>query len=118
MTVPTILGPSGKAAARAVAPIGPVAVDLETAAYARVAAGRGVPYAVVRAISDGADEELPLDFERYRRPDGTLDRARVLRHALGHPATLAPLWRLKRRMDLCSQRLADQVSAWIEGMRP
>jgi hypothetical protein len=37
----------------------PVAVDMESAALARVAASRGVPFAVVRMISDTPAQPLP-----------------------------------------------------------
>jgi adenosylhomocysteine nucleosidase len=113
ISVARIVGPGEKAAARATAATTPAAVDLESATWARAAGRRGIPYAVFRAISDGADEELPLDFERCRRSDGTLSRARVVASALARPASLAPLWKLKRRIDGASQALAERVATWI-----
>jgi adenosylhomocysteine nucleosidase len=87
----------------------PAAVDLESASYARAAAARGVPYLVLRAISDGYDEALPLDFNRYRKPDGSSDRARVLRYTLRHPSIVPELMQLRERMRHCAGRLAALV---------
>ena len=87
----------------------PAVVDLESATYARAAVAKNIPYLVVRAVSDTADETLPLDFNRFRGPDGRIDRNRVLRHALLHPALLPRLLALRDRVRECSQKLADVV---------
>ena len=87
----------------------PAVVDLETAAVARVAADHGVPYIAVRAISDSAGEDLPLDFNRYRDESGRIDRFRVALAAVLRPRLIAPLWRLKRRVAMCSDNLAGLI---------
>jgi adenosylhomocysteine nucleosidase len=86
---------------------GPAVVDLESATYARQAVERSIPYLVLRAVSDTADETLPLDFNRFRGPDGRIDRHRVMRHALLHPGLLPRLLALRHRVHECAQRLAD-----------
>jgi nucleoside phosphorylase len=100
-TAPAIAGAAGK-------PMGsPVAtVDLETLAYARVAAAYGLPYLAVRAVLDAVDETLPLDFEACRAADGRVSNARVALTALAHPGSFASLWRLRARVKDASARLA------------
>ena len=88
-------------------------VDLETASYARVAAAKGVPYVVLRAVSDSADEALPLDFNRFRRPDGSSDRLRVGRHAVMHPSIIPELLQLRERLRHCAGRLAELVEEML-----
>jgi adenosylhomocysteine nucleosidase len=88
---------------------GPAVVDLESAAFAGVAAATGTSFLVLRAVSDLADEALPLDFERFRDAGGAVSRARVVRHAALRPRTAARLLDLRRRVELCADRLADAV---------
>jgi adenosylhomocysteine nucleosidase len=95
-------------------PLGPATVDLESAAYARVAAGRGIPLLVVRAVIDAAGETLPLDFNRCRAGEGGVDGARVVGRALLRPrvwGALADLRRRLRRSALGLARLAVQLAA-------
>jgi nucleoside phosphorylase len=80
--------------------------DLESVAYARVAAARSLPYLVVRAVLDPADERLPLDFEACRDGGGRVSNARVLGHALARPRSLGKLWRLRARVRDAAAGLA------------
>jgi len=84
-------------------------VDLESASYARVAAARQVPYAAIRAVSDSSAEALPLDFNRFRKRDGSSDRFRVSRYALLHPSIVPELMQLRERLQHCARRLASLV---------
>jgi len=93
----------------------PAAADLETAVMVSVAASHGVPFVVIRAISDPADEALPLDFNDCLDESGRISRARVVGRAAMNPALIAPLWRLHKRARSCSERLADLVCRSIEG---
>ena len=88
---------------------GPAVVDLESATLARAAAARGVPYLVVRAVSDPVEEALPFDPNRCVDRYGGLRRHRVLAQALLRPSSLGPLWRLRRRGRRCAGRLAELV---------
>jgi len=84
-------------------------VDLESASYARVAAARRVPYAAWRAVSDSSTEALPLDFNRFRKSDGSSDRFRVSRYAFRHPSIVPELMQLRERLRHCASRLASLV---------
>jgi nucleoside phosphorylase len=94
---------------------GSATVDLESAAYARLAAARGIPLLVVRAVVDAASEALPLDFNRCRREEaGGVDEALVVGRALWRPRVwrgLADLRRRLRRSALALARLAIQLAA-------
>lgn len=89
----------------------PEAVDLESAAFAIEAARAGVPFLVLRAISDLPGEDLPADFEAFRDASGSLRRGRLVRHALARPALAVRLMGLRRRVALCSRTLADATAA-------
>ncbi len=87
-----------------------LAVDLESAAWAAAAAGRGVPWLVVRAISDAADEDLPLPLDRLGRPDGGVSRRRVAAYLALRPGRLPAALALRRRVG----ELAAQLAALVE----
>jgi adenosylhomocysteine nucleosidase len=84
-------------------------VDLESASYARVAAAKQVPYVALRAVSDSSEEALPLDFNRFRKRDGSSDRFGVSRYALLHPSIVPELMQLRERLRHCAIRLASLV---------
>lgn len=71
-----------KRAARA---IGADAVDLESGAVARVAAELGLPFAVVRAICDPAERDLPPAAMVALDKKGAIGLMRVLGSLLRHP---------------------------------
>ena len=49
---------------------GAVGVDMESAAIGEVAQGHGLSFLIVRTISDGVNEDLPVDFNLFLKPSG------------------------------------------------
>jgi hopanoid-associated phosphorylase len=72
---------------------GAVAVDMESHVAARFAAARGLPFAVLRAVSDGADHALPRAAQRGMRADGSMDIGAVIRALAADPRQLPALIR-------------------------
>jgi adenosylhomocysteine nucleosidase len=70
---------------------GAAAVDLESGAVARVAATRGIPFAVLRAICDPAERALPPAALVALDADGVIGAWRVIASIAAHPAQLAAL---------------------------
>lgn len=81
-----------------------VALDMESQALGAAARQRGVPFAIVRTVSDLLDEDLPLDFNQFLRPLGW---AKGLQQVLAHPGSLADLNRLRQQSGLAAERLTD-----------
>lgn len=77
---------------------GPAVVDMESAAWARAATGRGVPYVILRAVSDTFEEELPGFLSSCLDGEGSVDRAAVARKLLLHPAALPVLLKARERV--------------------
>src|SRR5262249_43924397 len=90
-----------------------LAVDMESAAWGREAAGRGVPYAILRVVSDGADDELPEYLTRCMDREGGISRGRVALAALAHPAPIPTLWSMRGRVREASARLAAFVEHYL-----
>ena len=57
---------------------GAAVVDLESAAFVEAADEAGVPWLVLRAVADTADESLPAWLDRCRDANGAIRRARVV----------------------------------------
>jgi adenosylhomocysteine nucleosidase len=89
---------------------GPVAVDMESASWADAAASAGVPFVAIRAITDGPEEELPHYLPECLGVDGGIQRTAVLRSALARPSSIPDLIALRRRVAVCSRKLAFFLS--------
>ena len=72
---------------------GALAVDMESHVAARVAQRHGLPFAVARVISDGADRALPRAAQVGMRPDGGMDVLAVIAALARHPGELPALIR-------------------------
>jgi len=88
-------------------------VDMESWAIARVCSEREIPFMIARSVTDLFAEDLPVDFNRCRRPDGRTSTWKVLFLALGRPSSLKSLWELRRRSILCSEKLAAFVRGFL-----
>ena len=97
-----------------------VAVDLESAAFAAVAAGAGIPWIVLRAISDTAGESVPALLNQCRDEGGAVHRGRVavglLKGLLTDPGTLGRLLELRKRVERCARDLAGAVELVVKGV--
>jgi len=91
----------------------PAAVDMESSAWARAAAAQGIPYVVLRAISDHAFDELPGYLSRCMDKDGGIRRWAVALHAMAEPSTIPVLRRMQHRVRDCTDRLAAFVAHFL-----
>ena len=72
---------------------GALAVDMESHVAAGVAAERGLRFAILRCVSDGARHLLPHAITVSMRPDGGVDAAAVLRSLASRPGQVADVAR-------------------------
>lgn len=86
-----------------------LAVDMESGAVARAAARHGLPFAVLRAVADVAQEAIPS--AAAITPSGEPDIPRVLRGLLRRPWELPALLRLGRASAAAHARLRQAASA-------
>ncbi|HTS75323.1 MAG TPA: hypothetical protein VMG40_03920 [Bryobacteraceae bacterium] len=87
---------------------GAAAVDMESAAVKRKAEEWGVPFRSVRAVSDVATEDLPLDFNLYRDSRGRFSPVRIALAAISKPFRVIPgLLRLERNCRIAAESLGE-----------
>jgi adenosylhomocysteine nucleosidase len=86
---------------------GAVAVDMESGAIGQVATQYGIPFLIVRSISDGINEDLPVDFNMFLKPFGWVGGIGLV---LSTPRCWKGLFRLYRN----SKQAAIQLSNFFE----
>ena len=100
---------------------GVVAVDMETAAIARVCEERGRPWSAVRAISDPVGAYSDDTVLKLAHPDGSPNVPAALRYMLFHPWRIPALVRLgrdaSRACRLAAATAADQIRIAANGQR-
>lgn len=90
---------------------GAVAVDMESHAVARAASNIGIPFAVVRAVSDTADRALPRAAQAGFRTDGEPDVGAVVRALARRPWELPALIRVALEAEAAFRTLARAARA-------
>ena len=92
---------------------GVAVVDLESAAYVDAAGEIGIPWLVLRAVSDTAAEALPALLNRCRDEGGAVRRGKVALELIGDPGALPSLLSLRQRIRQCAETLADATEALL-----
>lgn len=94
---------------------GAVGLDMESAALAGEASRACVPFAILRAVSDLAEEDLPLDFNLFLRPTGWFEGVGAL---LTSPPSLSGLMRLRRQSQCAAGSLTNVFHDCFEAGSP
>jgi len=92
------------------------AVDMESYPILAEADRRGIPAVAIRAISDTADQNLPLDFSRIINEDGRLEWLPVLSQVAASPGSLPKLVRFGFESSRAARRLAGFLDKYVTGM--
>jgi len=70
----------------------------------------------VRAVSDIADEDLPLDFDQVVTKEGDLSMARLAGQIVRKPSAIPGLIRLGKRSGEAARKLADFLDAFLAAL--
>jgi nucleoside phosphorylase len=89
------------------------AVEMESFGVLRQAREFGVPAVAIRAISDVADENLPLDFNPALTPEGRMSVPRVIGQLALRPQALPGLLRLGRQSKQAARSLCEFLDGYI-----
>jgi adenosylhomocysteine nucleosidase len=92
------------------------AVDMESLYVLSAAAHRGIRSVAIRAISDGADSNLPLEFDGIFSERGTVSVPRVIGQVVRRPGRIAGLIRLAHESERAAVALARFLEAYIQQM--
>jgi purine-nucleoside phosphorylase len=93
---------------RLFASTGASAVEMECGTVQTAARSWGVPFRCVKAVSDLATEDLPLDFNQYRDHEGRFSRTRIALAAVRTPFRAIPgLLRLERNCAEAAEKIGE-----------
>jgi len=90
------------------------AVDMESVYILAAAAHAGVPGVAIRAISDGVESDLPLDFDRTFNDRGAVSVPRVLRQIAARPHLIGGVIRLAHESDRAAAALASFLDVYVQ----
>lgn len=85
-------------------------VEMEAAAVGAVAREKGLPFHCIRVVSDSAASDLPVDFNRFRGPDGCIDARRAALSVIPRPWLWPRLVRLSVGASRASKLLGDYLA--------
>lgn len=88
---------------------GAALVDCESHVFARLATEAGLRWAVVRGVSDGPDEALPVHASEWVDEAGKTRAGRVLVSTMLNPGVLPSLFRLGKRSKPALQAAAARL---------
>lgn len=89
------------------------AVEMESFEIVLEAVAFGIPVVAIRAISDGVDEDLPLDMNQVFGDEGEVSIPRVLGHVARHPQSVPGLVRLGQQSKRAAESLARFLDAYV-----
>jgi nucleoside phosphorylase len=90
------------------------AVDMESVFVLSAAAHHRVRAVAIRAISDGVESDLPLDFDRTFNERGAVSVPRVLRQIVARPHRIGGLIRLAQESERAATALAGFLDAYVQ----
>lgn len=87
------------------------AVDMESGGLSEVCREANLEFAIVRVVSDCADEDLPLDFNRFLTTGDTIDYPRLVLWTATRPSVMMKLLSWRRRLNFAANKLARVLVA-------
>ena len=89
---------------------GAASLDMEAHAAADVCDQRGVPFVVVKGISDTADQDLPDEVQSLALSKSWTEKLGIV---IGRPGIWPDLWRLRNSTALASSNLGDVLGTML-----
>jgi adenosylhomocysteine nucleosidase len=93
-------------------------VEMESFGIVKEGYAWGARGVAIRAISDRADEDLPIDFNRTISSDNRVSIPRVLVEVAKNPGTLRPLIRFGKQSRSAAEALARFLERYLKELVP
>ena len=90
------------------------AVEMESAEVLYEAAAFAAKGIAIRGVSDRADQDLPINFNRVLTRTGEVSIPRVLGEMVRHPLSAAALLRFAKQSRVAAEKLAAFLDRYVE----
>ena len=94
------------------------AVDMESFHIVHEFSLEAAPVTVIRAISDAANEDLPLDFTKILSNTGQVRVARLLKELVLRPTRIPHLIRFAKQSREAAKSLANFLDVFLRALTP
>jgi len=94
------------------------AVDMESGQIVAAFLQEQIPVGVIRAISDGSEDDLPVDFEKCLTSSGRVKPIPLLKELARKPAKVPELIRFGRQSRAAAEKLAAFLDGFIQMLKP
>src|SRR5438477_7636054 len=91
------------------------AVEMESQIIRAICRAHEIPSATIRVISDGAHEDLPLDFNVLMTAEQKLNYGKLALALLGSPKKIPGILRLQRQTQAAARNLAQVLTQVVPG---
>lgn len=92
------------------------AVEMESGQVLYEAKALGARVVAIRGISDAAEENLPLNFDRTITPKGELSILRLLGEMVRHPGAAPALMRFAKQSRMAAEKLCGFLDRYLEAV--
>ncbi len=92
------------------------AVEMESGVVLYEASAFGAKGIAIRGISDAADEDMPLDFNKVITSTGDVSIPRVLGEVVRHPFSVPALMRFGNQSRMAAEKLCAFLDHYLEGV--
>ena len=92
------------------------AVEMESGEVLYEASAFGAKVIAIRGISDAADEDLPMDFNRVMTQAGDVSIPKVLGEVVRHPMSAPGLVRFGKQSRMAAEKLGAFLDRYLEGV--
>ena len=93
------------------------AVEMESGVIREICRGKRIPSATIRVISDTANQDLPLDFNRLMTSKQTISFPKLAFALARAPGKIPKLLELQRNTRLAAQELAEVLNKLLRSLR-
>jgi nucleoside phosphorylase len=94
------------------------AVEMESGVVRATCLEHNIPSATVRVISDSAEEDLPLDFNRLMDADQNFSYGKLSVALMKSPGKIGPLLKLQKQTQAAAEKLAQVLAKVISRPAP